>query len=117
MNKQGVKYGTLWSKEELTLCFFLYCQIPFSRTNRSNHEVVKLANLIGRTIGSVVRKLGNFGAVDERLAKQGIVGLIHYSKADKAIWAQYFNNWDELVKDSQSLLVKFKAETYLEREP
>ena len=117
MNKQGVKYGTLWSKEELTLCFFLYCQIPFSRTNRSNHEVVKLANLIGRTIGSVVRKLGNFGAFDERLAKQGIVGLIHYSKADKAIWAQYFNNWDELVKDSQSLLVKFKAETYLEREP
>lgn len=116
MNKQGEKYGTLWSKEELTLCFFLYCQIPFSRTNRSNPEVVKLAHLIGRTIGSVVRKLGNFGAFDEKLAKQGIVGLVHYSKADKEIWEQYFNHWDELVKESQSLLVKYKAKTYYEKE-
>lgn len=116
MNYKSEKYGTLWSKEELTLCFYLYCQIPFSRTNRSNPEVVKLANLIGRTIGSVVRKLGNFGAFDERLAKKGVVGLVHYSKADKQIWEQYFNNWDELVSDSQSLLVNFKAEKYLEKE-
>lgn len=71
---QNEKYGTSWTREELILCFYLYYQTPFSQTHKSNQEVVKLANFIGRTVGSMVRKLGNFGACDERLRAKNISG-------------------------------------------
>lgn len=110
MNDTNEKYGTLWTKEETILCFYLYCQIPFSRTNKSNPEVVKLANLLGRTVGSVVRKLGNFGAVDERLRAFNISGLINYAKLDKEVFDEYVNNWESLVEASQKILDKINTE-------
>ena len=103
------KYGSLWSRDETILCFYLYCQIPFSRTNKSNPEVVKLANLLGRTIGSVVRKLGNFGAVDERLRAFNISGLTNYSKLDQIIFDEYVNDWEGLVSASQNILDKLNS--------
>jgi putative restriction endonuclease len=65
------KYGTLWTRDEQILALYLYCQIPFKKTKANNPEVIKLANLLGRTPSSVARKLGNFGAFDPRLAAQG----------------------------------------------
>jgi len=106
MNELNDKYGSLWTKEETTLCFYLYCQIPFSRTNKSNPEVLKLAHLLGRTVGSVVRKLGNFGAVDERLRAFNISGLTNFAKLDKEVFAEYVNNWEALVTDSSKILDK-----------
>lgn len=104
------KYGSLWSKEETILCFYLYCQIPFSRTNKSNPEVVKLANLLGRTIGSVVRKLGNLGAVDDRLRAFNISGLVNYAKLDKEVFDEYVNDWEGLVSVSQNILEQINEE-------
>lgn len=104
------KYGSLWTKEETILCFYLYCQIPFSRTNKSNPEVVKLANLLGRTVGSVVRKLGNLGAVDERLRAFKISGLTNHAKLDKEVFDEYINDWEKLVSISQKILDKINTE-------
>ncbi len=98
------KYGTLWTREETILCFYLYCQTPFSKTNRSNRDVVRLANLLCRTVGSVVRKLGNLGAVDERLRAFNIKGLTNYSKLDKEVFDAYIHNWEPLVSMSQIIL-------------
>lgn len=110
MNQFDEKYGSLWTREETTLCFYLYCQIPFSRTNRSNPEVVKLADLLGRTVGSVVRKLGNLGAVDERLRAFNISGLTNHAKLDKEVFETYVNNWATLVSESQKILDKINTE-------
>lgn len=98
------KYGTLWSREELVLAFYLYCQIPFSKTKANNPDVVKLSKLIGRTPSSVARKLGNFGAFDPRLSAEGITGLTHYSKADFEIWTEFHQNWEQLLTESRRLL-------------
>lgn len=110
MIETDIKYGSLWTKEETTLCFYLYCQIPFSRTNKSNPEVVKLASLLDRTIGSVVRKLGNLGAVDERLRAFNISGLTNYAKLDKEIFDEYLNDWEGLVTASQGILNKINTD-------
>lgn len=110
MNEEVEKYGSLWAKEETTLCFYLYCQIPFSRTNKSNPEVVKLANLLGRTVGSVVRKLGNLGAVDDRLRAFDISGLTNYAKLDKEVFDEYVNDWEALVTVSQKILDKINTQ-------
>lgn len=113
----NTKYGSAWGRDELILALYLYCQIPFAQTKASNPEVVKLAQALGRTPSSVARKLGNFGAFDPLLAEKGIVGLVHYSKADKDIWHEFYGRWDVLVEESQTLLVGSTAETILAPEP
>jgi len=113
------KYGSAWGRDELILALYLYCQIPFAQTKASNPEVVKLAQVLRRTPSSVARKLGNFGAFDPLLAEKGIVGLIHYSKADKDIWHEFYRRWDVLVEESQKLLVGSNMKTAFapEQEP
>ncbi len=81
------KYNTAWSREELVLALYLYCQIPFAKTKANNPEVIQLAGVLGRTPSSVARKLGNFGAFDPLLAQKGISGLTHFSKADREVWS------------------------------
>jgi len=100
------RYGAPWTRDELVLALYLYCQIPFAQTKASNPEVVKLAHTIHRSPASVARKLGNFGAFDPILAKQGITGLTHVSKADAAIWNEFSCDWGRLVAYSQQLLAE-----------
>jgi putative restriction endonuclease len=106
----SVNYGTPWRREELILALYLYCQIPFAQARADNPEVIRLASLIGRTPSSVARKLGNLGAFDPQLAKRGITGLTHFSKADKEIWNEFASRWDDLIAASQRLLVEYQAE-------
>ncbi len=103
------RYGDRWAREDLVLALYLYCQIPFAKTKANNHEVIRLANSIGRTPASVARKLGNFGAFDPLLAVQGISGLTHTSKGDRQIWDEFRNRWDALVEESVRLLSGFSA--------
>lgn len=98
------RYGNDWSRGETILALYLYCQIPFSKTKASNPEVIKLAALLGRTPASVARKLGNFGAFDPVLAKQGISGLTHTGKTARLIWEEFNNRWEALVEQSGLLL-------------
>ena len=98
------RYGSLWSRDELILALYLYCQIPFSQTRSRNPEVIRLAQLLGRTPSSVARKLGNFGAFDPILAARGVTGLTHFGKADQQIWNEFNGHWDQLVEASRDLL-------------
>lgn len=103
------KYGTPWTREETVLALYLYCQIPFAQTKRTNPEVVRLAQHIGRTPSSVARKLGNLGSFDERLEQQGISGLTHSSKLDEEVWNDYIGNWQVLVEEAEALLANLDA--------
>ena len=98
------KYGSLWSREKSVLALYLYCQIPFAKTKANNPEVIRLAKAIGRTPASVARKLGNFGAFDPLLAAQGISGLSHSGKGDKAVWDEFRHHWEGLVAESNRIL-------------
>lgn len=103
------KYGTSWSRDELVLALYLYCQIPFAKTKANNPEVIHLAEILRRTPSAVARKLGNFGAFDPLLAKNGISGLTHFSKADREIWNNFHHRWDLLVEESQQILSKLQV--------
>src|SRR4030067_3053751 len=117
MVQSNPKYGVDWSRDELILALYYYCQIPFARTNANNPEVVKLANILGRSPSSVARKLGNFGAFDPVLAKKGISGLTHYSKEDKMVWLEFADKWDALVRESQRLLASLGITSQDEKHP
>ena len=98
------KYGSIWSREELILALYLYCQIPFAKTKANNPEVIRLASLLGRTPASVARKLGNFGAFDPLLASQGISGLAHGGRGDRLVWDEFYQRWENLVTEAKNLL-------------
>jgi len=98
------KYGEAWSRNELILALFFYCQIPFKHTKAGNEEVIRLASILRRTPSSVARKLGNFGSFDPLLAQKGIKGLIHVSKGDKEVWEEFFGRWDALVTEASTIL-------------
>lgn len=99
-----------WTRDEEIIVFNLYCKIPFQSSSKNNPEVIKIANLIGRTPSAVNMKIGNFGSFDENLASKNIVGLTHSSRLDKEIWEEFNNNWDELAFESERLIAEFKGE-------
>jgi len=99
-----------WSREELILTINLYCKTPFGKLHKSNPDVIRLAELIGRTPSAVSWKLVNFASLDPSLQARGIRGAINSSSLDKEIWAEFFNNWDDLAYESEILLANKKQE-------
>lgn len=96
-----------WTRDQLIVAFNLYCKIPFAKAVQTNPDVIKVANLIGRSPGAVAFKLGNFGSFDPELKKRGIGGLPNTSKLDREIWDEFNRNWDELAYQSEMLVEKF----------
>lgn len=99
-----------WSREELIVTINLYCKTPFGKLHKSNPDVIRLAELIGRTPSAVSWKLVNFASFDPSLQARGIKGASNASNLDKEIWTEFFNNWDDLAYESEILLANMKRE-------
>ena len=107
----------LWTREEEIIVFNLYCRIPFQRSSKSHPEVIRIANLIGRTPSAVNMKIGNFGSFDESLKAKGIVGLTNASALDKQIWDEFNSRWDELAYESEQLIAKYSQQELTTNNP
>lgn len=97
-----------WTRVEEIIVFNLYCKIPFNQSSKNNPDVIRIANLIGRSPSAVNMKIGNFGSFDENLKSRGIVGLSNASKLDAQIWAEFNNRWDELSFESERLIARLQ---------
>jgi putative restriction endonuclease len=82
--------------------------------HKTNTAIVSLAELIGRTPSSVALKLGNFASFDPTLKARGIKGASNASKLDKAIWDEFYNNWDNALLQSEEMLAQ-KQNTTIEK--
>lgn len=103
--KRGVNMAQrLWTREEEIIVFNLYCKIPFKKSSKNHPDVIKIANLIGRSPSAVNMKIGNFGSFDDNLKRQGIVGLTNASKLDEDIFNEFSSDWDKLAYESELLL-------------
>lgn len=69
------KYGQKWSEEETILAFYYYCKIPFGKIHSRNPEIIRIAELLGRTPGSVSFRMGNLGHFDPNLQRRNVSGL------------------------------------------
>jgi putative restriction endonuclease len=87
-----------WTREELILAINLYCKTPFGRIHVRNPEIISLADRMNRTPGSVSYKLANFASIDPSLPRKGASNV---SKLDKEVWADFFENWDEMAYQSE----------------
>ena len=97
----------LWTREEEIIVFNLYCKIPFKKSSKFHPDVIRIANIIGRTPSAVNMKVGNFGRLDPKLKEKNIVGLTNGSKLDEEVWEEFNNNWDSLAFESERLILKY----------
>lgn len=90
--------GKKWTRDELILAINLYCKIPFGKIDMRTPEVIQLAERLGRTPGSISYKLANFASIDPTLPRKGASNV---SRLDKKVWQEFFDNWNNLVFESE----------------
>ena len=96
-----------WTKEQTIVALNLYCKIPFNKVSSNHPDIIRIANIIGRSPNSVKMKIGNFGSFDSELKKRGIVGLGNTSKLDEVVWNEFNNDWNNLAFESELLISRF----------
>lgn len=98
--------GENWTRAEHILAFNLYCKIPFGTIHVRNPKIIELAELLGRSVGSVSRKLANFSRLDPWLKARGVRGLPHGAKGEVEVWNEFYENPEALVFESERLLAE-----------
>ena len=93
-----------WTREEHILAFDLYSRIPFGSIHERNPDIQDLAQLLGRSVGSVSYKLANFARLDPALQARGIKGMSHGAKGEESVWAEFATQPEALTLESQRLL-------------
>lgn len=95
-----------WTEEEDILALCLYYELPTSKHDKNTPEVKALASLLGRSVGSVVFKLGNLKALD---STQTGTGFVHGAKMDKRVWDKYLDNPFDLFNKKNEILSEVYA--------
>ena len=96
--------GEDWSREEHIIAFHRYNRIEFGKIHMRNPEVIELAAILGRKVGSAALKLTNFARLDPVLQARDIQGMPHGSKGEAAVWDEFKQHPELLVVESARLL-------------
>ena len=92
-----------WTHEETVLALALYRRTPFGRISSTNPDIIKLADLMGRTPGSVAMKMCNLASCDPTLQKSGRAGLKNCSQLDRSVFKEYSADWEALALEEKQL--------------
>ena len=93
-----------WTREQLLVAFSLYCQMPFGKLHSRNPEIIKNANLIGRSPSALAMKLTNIASLDPAITSTGRKGLRGASVADKAMWDEMQTNWKDFANETHQAI-------------
>lgn len=102
---------TGWTRQQLLVAFNLYCQMPFGKMHSRNPEIIKHAELIGRTPSALAMKLTNIASLDPAITSTGRKGLEGASAADKAMWEEMQTDWERFAIGAQQATSNFGATT------
>ncbi|MDQ6954269.1 MAG: HNH endonuclease [Mariprofundaceae bacterium] len=97
-----------WSREETIVAFNVYCKIPFQASSSRHPDVIKYANIIGRSPAALNMEIGNFGRLDPALRERGITGLVHGRKLEEIVWNEFHGNWSELAFESECFIANMQ---------
>ncbi|MBQ8707820.1 MAG: HNH endonuclease [Succinivibrionaceae bacterium] len=97
-----------WTREETILAFDLYCKISFGKISSTNPLVRELAEIIGRTPGSVSLKMCNLAALDPMLRQRGVSGMKHGSLLDQEVFQEFCDSWEELSYEAQKIRAEYQ---------
>ncbi|SEN54293.1 putative restriction endonuclease [Flavobacterium sp. CF108] len=103
----------LWTRDEFILTFNLYLTIEYKKINDQNTDVIKFANLINRSPGSISIRLANFASVDPYHQQRGAGGLKNGGNTIQSIWDEFYNDREKLLFESEEILAQ-KESTSIE---
>lgn len=106
MDKLRKEKNPNWSEDELKMAINIYCRIPFKSTRKSSPEIIKWANIIGRSPGALYTKLCNLGNCDKAMQDIGVKGLSHGGKLEPIIWAEFEKDPEKIIYESELLLAE-----------
>lgn len=109
MRGNPVPEGVDWSREEHMVAFNLYSKIPFGRIHMRNPEVIRLADLIGRSRGSISYKLANFARLDPALQARGIRGAERGARGEEDIWREFSATPEEVIFEGEQLRARLEG--------
>lgn len=109
-NTRMADKSTNWSREQLLIAFNLYCQLPFGKMHSKNPDIIRLADLIGRTPSALAMKLTNIASLDPTITSTGRSGLKGASSTDRAMWDEMQRNWEHFALESQTAVDALVAE-------
>lgn len=92
-----------WTREQLKLAFYFYCQTPFGQLHSKNKKVIELADLIGRTPSALAMKCVNFASLDPAITVTGRSGLSNASQLDRETWDEFHADWERLAVECEHL--------------
>lgn len=93
-----------WTRDELLIALNLYCQLPFGKLHQGNPQIIRVAELLGRSPGSVAMKLTNLASLDPEIKASGRKGLEGASNLDKSVWNEFAASPNEIAIESQQLM-------------
>lgn len=102
--------GKNWSREQVMIAFYFYCQTPFGQLHGRNKKVIELAELIGRTPDAVAMKCTNIASLDPAILASGRVGLGNASKLDREIWNEFHADWERLTIECEGFIQFLRRE-------
>ncbi len=97
-------YRKRWTREQLLVAFMLYCELPFGKLHSRNPEIIKYAELLGRTPSALAMKLSNIASLDPAITSTGRKGLDGASSSDKKMWDEMQRNWNKFVEEAEQVL-------------
>lgn len=100
-----------WTRQQLLIVTRLYCQIPFGKLHSRNLEIIKYAEYINRTPSALAMKLSNMASLDPAITSTGRKGLTGASQADRDIWSEMQEDWDNFVLESDRAIVEITGTT------
>ena len=91
-----------WTRDETLIAFRLYCQTPFGKLHKANPEIIRLAQLLGRTPSAVGMKACNFASLDPKQRERGIRALANVSALDTQIWLEFEANPEAIAAEAEA---------------
>jgi putative restriction endonuclease len=89
-----------WGRDELLIVLRMYFNLDFGQLHARHPTVIATAEQLGRGVNSVGMKASNFASLDPAITSTGRKGLVGTSSADRALWAEYSEQWDDLAVDA-----------------
>lgn len=102
---------TGWTRHQLLVAFDLYCQMPFGKMHSRNPDIIKHAELIGRTPSALAMKMTNIASLDPAITSTGRKGLEGASVADKSMWTEMQEDWGKFAIEAAHAKSIFGATT------
>ena len=93
----------------MILALNLYLKTPFGKMHKNNPDVIKTANLIGRTPDAVAYRLVNYASLDPLLKQRGISGMNHGGQKCEDYWNEFMNDKGRFLFESERILAQYEG--------